>query len=70
MRKKDVQAYRTKTLGELGKEIRDIEKDLAMRQVDRYTKPSKNVREDKGKRIKIAVLKTLVREGCIEEKTV
>lgn len=70
MRKKDVQTYRSKGREELVKEIRDIEKDLASRQVGRYTKPSKNVREDKPKRNKIAVLRTILSEGALKEKAV
>lgn len=62
MRKKDIAIYRAKSREELVKEVHDIEKDLASRQVARYTKQSKNTREDKPKRTKIAVIKTLLRE--------
>lgn len=62
MRQKDIQAVRSSDVADLAKQRDQIQKDLAVSYVNRYSKPEKNVRARKMLRQKLAVIKTAMRE--------
>jgi len=62
MKKKDRQELHTKTKEECKKEINELKDKLVKSKLSRYTKPSKNVREAKAIRHRIAVLLTCMKE--------
>jgi ribosomal protein L29 len=62
MKKKDRQIIFQTDVIELKKQARELEKALAAGEVNRYTNQSKNVRERKNLRRKLAVIRTVIRQ--------
>lgn len=63
MKKKEMTSLKAMTALELGKVLADAKTALAIRQLaDRTTKQSKNVREGRALRQKIAVVSTVLRQ--------
>ncbi len=61
MKKKEITNMHSNSEAELVKAIADAEGKLAQQKVTRYSKQSKNVRESRTLRNKIAVAKTILR---------
>lgn len=69
MKKKEQTSLQSMTAVELGKVLVDAKTALAIRQLaDRYTKQSKNVREGRALREKIAIVSTLLRQKEISHE--
>ncbi len=62
MKKKEKQSLQAMTPQELGKVLVDAQTALAIGVMGRYSKQSRNVREGRVLRKKIAVISTLVRQ--------
>lgn len=62
MKKRERQELHTKKITDCQKEIRELQDMLVKHAVSRYTKPSKNVREAKMMRKRIAMLYTCIQE--------
>lgn len=62
MRKKDKMSLKELDLDMLTKEISQVREKLAGMTISRYTKPSKNVRESKNLRQRLAIVLTLKKE--------
>jgi len=62
MKQKDLKTLREMKPPELAKAIAETKMKLAQIQVNRYSKQSKNVRETRGLRNKIAVALTILHE--------
>ena len=62
MKKKDRQIIFQTDASELVKQAGELEKALATGEVNRYTNQSKNVRERKNLRRKLAVIRTVIRQ--------
>lgn len=62
MKRKDKENLRSNSIEELKKKVEDATRELVRIAQERYTKQSKNVREKKMVRLKIAQIKTLIRE--------
>ncbi len=62
MKTKEKQTLRKTAPAELSAQIGDLEKSLGKMRIDRYTKETKNTRERKTMRKKIAVMKTFIKE--------
>lgn len=62
MKKRQRQEVHTRAIDDCQKEVRELQDKLVKLMALRYTKPSKNVREVKAIRQRIAVLLTCIRE--------
>jgi ribosomal protein L29 len=62
MKRKDITTLAGADIKELKKDIETARKNLATLLLNRYTKPSKNVREAKEIKKKIAVMLTFVKQ--------
>lgn len=62
MKKKEKTALHEASIDQLKKRSHELEKDLAILMVNRYTKQSKNVRESRILRYKLAMVKTIIRQ--------
>jgi ribosomal protein L29 len=62
MKKKEMTSLKAMTALELGKVLADAKTALAIGVMNRYTKQSKNVREGRALRGKIACVATLIRQ--------
>lgn len=65
MKTKEKQTLRKTPVSELVGQVGELEKTLRKMNVDRYTKETKNSRERKLIRKKIAVMKTFVKEQSV-----
>lgn len=62
MKKKEKTTLGEASVDQLKKRAVELEKDLETLAINRYTKQSKNVRESKILRYKLAVVKTIIRQ--------
>jgi ribosomal protein L29 len=62
MKKKDIQSMRQMKQEELVKAMSETKDKLAKMLIDRYSKQSKNIREGRELRKKIAIASTILRE--------
>jgi ribosomal protein L29 len=62
MRKKDKQTIIDATLAEINKQITDLRSKIKIMKIERFSKASKNVREIKNLRQKLAVILTILKE--------
>lgn len=62
MKQKEKTSLRGMTIVELKKQLTDMQQKLAALRLSRYTKQSKNVRESKVMRQKVAVLSSIICE--------
>jgi ribosomal protein L29 len=62
MKRKDRQIIFETDPGELVKQANELEKTLATGEINRYTNQSKNIRERKNLRQKLAVIRTVIRQ--------
>ncbi len=62
MKKKEKQSLQSMSTEALSKDLRQITDKLAATLLSRYTKQSKNIREARTMRRKIAVIKTILRQ--------
>jgi len=62
MRKKDKTTVQTADVIELQKEVHALRGKISLIRIGRFTKPSKNVREAKGLRNRLAVILTVLRQ--------
>ena len=68
MKKKEKESLRSQTIEQLRKQVAELQQKLASTQASRYTKPSKNVREVRVVRKKIATMLTLMKEKELYEQ--
>lgn len=68
MKKKEQTSLQSMTAVELGKVLVDAKTALAILTMNRYTKQSKNVREGRALREKIAIVSTLLRQKEISHE--
>jgi ribosomal protein L29 len=61
MKRKDIQSLHNASISELQKRLSEKEVSLAQMVKDRYTKQSKNIRQNKFLRLEISRIKTILR---------
>jgi ribosomal protein L29 len=59
MKTKEKTQFASMTVADLDSQVTALEKQIAQIQLDRFTKPGKNVRQVREMKTKIAVLKTI-----------
>lgn len=65
MKKKEKGIIRSMSSDELTKHVRVLEAEIKVTKLERVTKPSKNSRANRSKRLRIAVSQTLLRERAL-----
>lgn len=65
MKKKEKGIIRSMPSDELAKHVRVLEAEIKVTKLERVTKPSKNSRANRSKRLRIAVSQTLLRERAL-----
>ncbi|MFC1626605.1 50S ribosomal protein L29 [Patescibacteria group bacterium] len=67
MKKKEKESLRSLSVDEMRKQMQEMYQKLASLRSSRYTKPSKNVREQKDIKKRIAVIQTVIKETQLYE---